>query len=390
MSEFSQNRQPVGLYVHIPFCEKKCPYCDFYSVVETEEVQKQFVRAAVREVALVAEQFPPDRFLVDTLFFGGGTPTVLPASEMEHLLAVIDRHFALEAGGEWTVEANPGTVDQAKFHDLRALGFNRISLGVQSFQDSELRQLGRIHTVSQAEQALKLARKAGFENLNLDLIFGLPGQSIESWTKSLRRALAFRPEHISTYNLIYEPDTPFGRGVKTGTIRPLDETVEWDMYRETHTILTEASYQHYEISNFALPGRECRHNQGYWRGKSYLGFGPSAHSFHRNRRWWNGRNLQQYLENLKDGRLPVSEEEKLTREQQRLERIFLSLRQASGLDLVAYRQEFGADFRQTFASTLTRLKNLEKQTGPLLQESSNRLRLTLRGFWLSDSIFALF
>ncbi len=390
MPEQPTNRSALSLYLHIPFCERKCPYCDFYSVVEPAEVQKRFTVALIREIEQTAERFPPQTFQVDTIFFGGGTPTVLPLSEMEDIVRAVRTHFFISPGVEWTLEANPGTVDQTKFSHYRALGFNRLSLGVQSFHDEELRQLGRIHTASEAEKAIKRARQAGFDNLNLDLIFGLPGQSLERWVTSLRRALSFRPEHFSTYNLIYEANTPFGSWLKTGKIKPLDESVEWEMYRETEAILGAAGFRHYEISNFARPGRECRHNQAYWRGKSYLGFGPSAHSFHGNRRWWNVRDLGSYVENLEKGRQPVRGEEVLTPGQQRLEMIFLSLRQSRGLDLKAYRRRFGENFTEAFADALDRLRALEKETGPLLEKSADHLRLTLRGFWLSDSIFELF
>ncbi len=390
MSRSSENRTALSLYFHIPFCERKCPYCDFYSVVESVDTQKRFVAALLREIELTAERFPGSDFQVVTIFFGGGTPTVLPISGTERIVQAIRKHFAVHPEAEWTLEANPGTVDRAKFAHYRSLGFNRLSLGVQSFHDPELRQLGRIHTAREAEQAIQKAREVGFENINVDLIFGLPGQTLESWKASLEKALSLHPEHISTYNLIYEPDTPFGTLLRAGKLTPLHESVEWGMYRETDAILQGVGFRHYEISNFARPGKECRHNRAYWQGKSYLGFGPSAHSFYANHRWWNARNLGAYMENLGKSRFPPGEEETLTPNQRRLERIFLSLRQAEGLELETYERSFGENFARSFAGALTKLRTLEKETGPLLEESSGHLRLTLRGFWLSDSIFELF
>ncbi len=387
---FRPKMQELSLYFHIPFCERKCPYCDFYSVVDGKESQHRFVQALLREMEMRAERFSSSEFRVTTVFFGGGTPSVLPVPEMERLISAVRRYFSVSPEAEWTVEANPGTVDQAKFESYRALGFNRLSLGIQSFHDSELRRLGRIHTASEARAAVKLAQNVGFENINLDLIFGLPQQSVEDWEDSLKQALSLRPTHISTYNLIYEPETPFDKWRQTGKIRPLDETVEWEMYRRTDAVLTRAGYRHYEISNFSLPGKECRHNLTYWQGKSYWGFGPSAHSFHHNRRWWNVRSVSLYNEKTERGEEPTAGKEALTREQQRLEMIFLSLRQAEGLDLEAYRRKFGDDFRKSIGEVLQRFGALQKTTEPLFQETRHRLRLTLRGFWLSDAIFELF
>ncbi len=382
--------EPISLYIHIPFCERKCPYCDFYSLTASVDLQRQFVRSLLIEIELVSTQFPNETPLVETVFFGGGTPSLLPTDELEKILRSLYSRFKIAPNAEITIEANPGTVDQGKFEAYFSMGFNRISLGIQSFRDDELRRLGRIHSAAEAEAAIRSARKAGFTNISLDLIFGIPDQTETQWQESLEKALHWQPVHISTYNLIYEADTPFWRWRESGKMRPLDEQVEWDMYCSTVETLQASGYEHYEISNFSLPGKACRHNQNYWNGTAYLGMGPSAHSFRGEKRWWNVRDVNAYISGLRDKKLPVGGKEILTLQQRKMEFVFLSLRQQRGISLTAYRQKFGGNFLEEFSHSLEIIRRTEEKTGSLLVLQNDRLFFTTKGFWLSDSLLEWF
>ncbi|NOY77138.1 MAG: radical SAM family heme chaperone HemW [Calditrichaeota bacterium] len=382
--------KPLSLYIHIPFCERKCPYCDFYSLTGSAGLQRQFVRALLIEIDRVSAHFSETPPLVETLFFGGGTPSLLPTDALEDIFRSLRSRFQLAPAAEITIEANPGTVDQGKFEAYFSMGFNRISLGVQSFRDEELRQLGRIHTAAEAETAIQSARKAGFSNISLDLIFGIPGQTLSHWQENLEKVLRWQPAHISTYNLIYEANTPFGRARETGTIKPLDEQIEWDMYRLTVETLQANGYSQYEISNFSLPGKACRHNQNYWNGTAYLGMGPSAHSFQGKKRWWNVRDVTAYISRLQEKKLPIDGQESLSSQQRKMEFIFLSLRQKRGLSLSAYRDQFGTNFLEEFSHSIDIIRKTEEKTGPLLVLQNDRLFFTTKGFWLSDSLFEWF
>jgi len=382
--------KPISLYIHIPFCERKCPYCDFYSLTGSADLQRQFVRALLTEIERISVQFSETPLFVETLFFGGGTPSLLPTNALEELIQSLHHHFQIAPTAEITIEANPGTVDQGKFEAYFSMGFNRISLGIQSFRDDELRRLGRIHTAAEAEAAIQSARKAGFTNISLDLIFGIPGQTQNHWQENLEKALCWQPAHISTYNLIYEANTPFWHGRKSGKIKPLDEQIEWEMYRSTVETLQANGYTQYEISNFSLPGKACRHNQNYWNGTAYLGMGPSAHSFRAKKRWWNVRDVTVYISRLREKKLPIDGQEFLSPQQRKMEFIFLSLRQKQGLSLSAYKKQFGKNFLDEFSHALESIHKTEEKTGPLLVLQDDRLFLTTRGFWLSDSLFEWF
>ena len=382
--------ESLSLYLHIPFCERKCPYCDFYSLTGSVDLQRQFVQALITEIEIVSAKFSQNSFKVETIFFGGGTPSVLPPDEIEKIGAALQKNFHISPEAEITIEANPGTIDQEKCQRYREIGFNRISLGVQSFRDKALRQLGRIHTAKEAEEAIETVRKAGCTNLSLDLIFGIPNQTPAQWEKSLRQAVKWHPDHISTYNLIYESGTPFWKWRRSRNLKPLDELIEWEMYQTAIRMLEANGYSQYEISNFCLPGKTCRHNQNYWNGTFYFGFGPSAHSYHSNERWWNIKNLGHYINSLKNNKMPISGKEILSRDQQKLEMIFLSLRQKRGLSLTEYQIRFGSHFLEEFADALQTVQNLEKETGHLLILNRDHIYFTTKGFWMSDSIFELF
>jgi len=317
-----------GVYIHIPFCLSKCWYCDFFSVVGDEAAMRKYANAVCREMDLYADR----NQVVDTVFFGGGTPSCIPADCLGRIIAKLDSSFELESGAEITCEANPETVDLEGLRGLRELGVNRLSMGVQSFHDAELRQLGRVHDAGRAVQCIRDAREAGFENLSIDLISSLPGMSRASWEDTLKFAASMSPEHLSAYTLEYHDGTKFSKERDLGLIEPAREDLERELYLETIRLLGEHGYEHYEVSNFARPGFRCRHNLKYWRQEPYLGLGAAAHGFERNQRYWNYRNIDEYLADVSAGRKPVASREELRDDQLALERLMLGLRTADGAE----------------------------------------------------------
>jgi putative oxygen-independent coproporphyrinogen III oxidase len=320
---------PAGLYVHVPFCRGKCPYCDFASGTDLTLVA-DWLQALEREMGFYRDFAP--RF--DTLYLGGGTPSLLSANELADLLAGLQEQFAFAPGTEITLEANPDDLNLQILKRYRELGINRLSLGVQSFADRELAFLGRRHDASRARKALAWAREAGFANLGVDLMYGLPGQTVDSWTRNLETALGFFPEHLSCYQLTIEAATPMGRRQAKGQFQSLPEEMEREFFLFTSNFLEGQGYLHYEISNFAR-GEEfrSRHNCKYWNHTPYLGLGPAAHSYQDGRRWWNHRSLKDYCQALHAGGAPVAGGEVLTPEQTRLEALYLGLRTRDGVTL---------------------------------------------------------
>jgi len=321
--------QNPGLYVHIPFCRSKCPYCGFFSIASTSLVSR-WLGALRKEVIHYKDRF--GRF--DSLYLGGGTPTCLDIGLLDAVMDAVFTHAEFEVDSEITIEANPCDLTREKIKALGDLGFNRISLGVQSFDDRILAFLGRKHTASEAEMALKNLRAFGFENIGLDLIYGFEGQSIEDWKNTLRQALSFEPEHLSCYQLTFEKGTRFGRLRDMGEMNPLTEKEECAFFTTTSAFIQAHGYVHYEVSNFAREeGCTSRHNRKYWDHHPYLGLGPSAHSFDDSKRWWNVRSVRGYCEMLEGGKTPVEGSEKLTEDQLRLESISLGSRTGKGFDL---------------------------------------------------------
>jgi oxygen-independent coproporphyrinogen-3 oxidase len=362
-----------SLYLHIPFCEKKCLYCDFYSI-ENRSLNGRFLDALEREIARAAGRYGGED--VDTIFFGGGTPSLLSPDELDRILRALRSAFSVARDAEITVETNPGTVTPGTLLAYRGLGVNRLSIGIQSFQPDELRFLDRIHDAGQAEACVLAAREAGFWNVSVDLIFALPGQSLQTWEATLRRAVSLGPDHISAYSLIVEPNTPLARLVQDGTVVPAARDDEAGQYEHCMEYLTAAGYEQYEVSNYARPGFRCRHNANYWSHGGYIGFGPSAHSFLPGeggvggRRWWNISNLVNYLERIEAGRSAAAGEETLSPRQLRNERIFLGLR---GTGVAA------ADVAE--GETLSEFMRLG-----LVTWKDGVVRLTSRGYLLCDEI----
>jgi putative oxygen-independent coproporphyrinogen III oxidase len=319
----------AGLYVHVPFCLTRCGYCDFNAYAGMDHLAGRYAEALRREAHLAAPAWADVEFR--SVFVGGGTPTTLAADDLVGLLGDLRRRLGIRPGAEVTVEANPDTVDRAYLAELRGGGVTRLSMGVQSFDPEVLRALERVHGPESVLRAHGAARATGFDNLNLDLIYGAHGETVASWRRTLERAMALEPEHLSCYALTIEPATPLGRTVAAGAVPPPDPDVQAEMYDVACSLLAGAGYGHYEVSNWARPGFECRHNLGYWRREPYLGLGAGAHSFRDERRWWNLRPPAAYLEAVECGELPVGGEERLEDAERRLERVFLGVRTTEGI-----------------------------------------------------------
>ncbi len=369
----------ASLYLHIPFCEKKCAYCDFYSIENFTRVE-DFLAALHREIGRYAEYAGKETF--ETIFFGGGTPSLLSPHHLEGILTDLHNTFTIEPEAEITVETNPGTVTQEKLAAYRALGVNRLSIGVQSFHEDELKFLTRIHDSSQAVRCVELARRAGFDNVSIDLIYALPGQTLARWEETLRKAIVLQPNHISAYGLIVEDGTPLARMVQAHLVSPKPPDEEAEFYELTMAFLEAHGFEQYEVSNYARPGYRSRHNYNYWRHANYLGFGPSAHSFWKEdgrtaRRWWNIPNLSHYCLSLQDGRLPILQQESLDAAQLLGEEIFLGLR-SDGVSLQTLRH------RATSVRSL--IPSLVDEGVAVIENGI--LRLTRKGYLLCDEIAA--
>jgi len=373
-----------SLYLHIPFCEKKCLYCDFYSL-ESMSLMDDFFEALHNEIDLYTKYGEGERF--ETVFFGGGTPSLMRPEQLESILSHLHRAYAIEPDAEITLETNPGTVTPEKLIAYKSLGVNRLSIGVQSFHEDELKFLSRIHDADQAERCVEYARRAGFENFSIDLIYALPDQTRERWEHTLQRTMELGPPHVSAYGLIVEDGTPLARMVRSKQVSPAPQEKEADLYELTMAFMEAQGYEHYEVSNYAKPGFRSRHNYNYWTHERYLGFGPSAHSFWHmpdgtKRRWWNISNLSHYCESLGKNALPLVSEETLTERQLYTERLFLGLR-SDGVDLGRLRREFQRDPRESHPGVVAQL--IEERLAVLENES---LRLTSKGYLLCDEICA--
>jgi oxygen-independent coproporphyrinogen-3 oxidase len=375
--------QGAGLYVHVPFCEQKCEYCDFYSLTQLEHIEA-FTTALLREIELRSPQFAEVTFT--TVFLGGGTPSLLSPAQLKRIWQHLHDHFSIHPDAECSIESNPGTLSFEKLATYRALGLNRLSMGVQSFNPDELNFLGRIHTVEDVYENMENARKAGFGNINIDLMTAFPGITTESFLNSLNCARKLQPEHIACYTLIFEPGTVFFKRMQRGELKPIGEDEEAGYYEMAADILAKAGYMQYEISNFAS-GEDyiCRHNLAYWRHQPYLGLGPSAHSFHCNERFANPRSLAIYLKQLRNGVLPENFRERLSEKDLKFEYLFLNLRLKDGMALREYYQRFGSDFLIEFEKPVKHLLNEQ-----LIELSATHLRLSPKGWLIADEIATYF
>ena len=371
-----QKDLPLGLYIHIPFCRSKCAYCDFYSLAGAEERMDDYCRALERHLAEVAPQAECHK--ADTVYFGGGTPSYLGAERLCRLLGSIRKLYKVDKHAEITLEANPDSAtDRKTLKRLRKAGFNRLSLGVQSMDDALLQTIGRIHTRQQVQEAVAAARKAGFKNLSLDLIYGLPGQTMEGWEKTLSDAVGLHPEHLSCYGLKLEEGTPLYRRQRELTFP--DEDMQADMYLYAVEFLKQCGYEQYEISNFAKPDFASRHNLKYWLMQEYAGFGPGAHSDFGNVRYGYARDLERYLK----GELVLQESETVDSDEREREYLMLRLRTVQGVDP----REFEYRFRQRFAPLATLLQQCAREG--LAEQDGNGWHLTAKGFLVSNRIIGL-
>jgi oxygen-independent coproporphyrinogen-3 oxidase len=388
----AENEGMRGIYVHIPFCVRKCSYCDFYSVERDKKAIGEFLGLLVREMDLFRERFPAESAApADTVFFGGGTPTVLGAEALCMLLSALRERFPVAKDAEVTAEANPGTVTAEDFRTLRAGGFTRISIGVQSFQPRTLRMLGRIHGVEEVRAAYRDARGAGFSSIGMDLIFGIPGQEAADWSDDLDRTVTFLPAHVSAYALAAEAGTPIHRSIGRGEISvpPDDEVAR--MYEETSAALARAGYRHYEISNFARPGEECRHNIKYWLREEYAGFGPSAHGllFPSGKdpfgvRTANPPSLAEYRRRIGEGRLPWDDAQVCSREDAWKESLIAGLRMLDGIDLKEIEKRIGPP-----PETVRRAVEPLVRAGKL-HAADSRLRLPSSLLFISNEVLQEF
>ena len=369
----------AGVYVHIPFCASRCSYCDFFSTLQLADAGTSYVEAVVAEARLRRGELCGAQ--VKTLYLGGGTPSQLPLPLLSRLVDGLHETLDLSGVEEFTVEANPDDVSPEWCRGVIALGVNRVSMGVQSFEDPILRLIGRRHTARQAMDAVANLREAGINNISIDLIFGLPGQTVTSWTASVEQAIALKPQHISAYGLTYEEGTRLWHQRERGEVVEVPEEQCLEMYRILVDELQAAGYEHYEISNFALPGYHSRHNSSYWDDTPYLGLGAAAHSYDGKVRRWNPHDLRLYIDKVLAGELACGLEE-LSRSERYDERVMLGLRTARGVDAERLRVDFGDEAWRHFINEARR----HIEAGNLRVEESDRYVLTRDGIMLSDSI----
>ena len=374
--------RPIGLYAHVPLCRRKCGYCDFYSVpVDSADVGGLLDAMGV-ELDGVLDKFAPT---VRTVFVGGGTPTALDLGQLSWLLQRLGSVPAGRGIREFTVEANPETADPERLAILAANGVDRISIGAQSFEPAELAVLQRGHRPGDVARAVELARAVGIHNVSLDLIFGISGQTVASWRRTLDHALSLGPEHLSCYGLTYEPGTPLTQKRACGEVTPVDEEIEAEQYDTAGEVLRQAGFERYEISNYAIPGRRCTHNTIYWDNREYLGIGPSAASYMAGCRWKNVADIDEYQRRIRRAGHAIETHEKLGRRARAGEAAMLALRTAAGIAPRDFRERYGYDPFDLFAETIAVL-----ETNGLVSADPERIGLTESGWLLADHVAARF
>ncbi len=371
----------AGIYLHIPFCERKCIYCDFYSETNQNHYNV-FVKLLLKEIELYSDYHNLEE--IQTIYFGGGTPSLLPSTKIAEILNFIRKYFKVNNLAEITLEVNPGTVDLKKLTEYKNSGINRLSIGVQSFNDDDLKFLSRIHSVEDGIRCISDAKEAGFENISIDLIYSLPTQTISTLIYNLQKAIDANVNHISAYSLIVEDGTELHRLIQNKTISTVDEAIETQMMELTIDMLKSAGFEHYEISNFAKPGYFSKHNTNYWNHSNYLGLGPSAHSFWINKRWWNVDTIFNYFNRLENNMLPISETENLNTEQLINEKFMLGLR-SKGVDFKILNKEFNYDYKLQCGNLIHQLTS-----NKLATFEDDRLMLTKNGIMIADEISRMF
>lgn len=371
---------PKALYIHIPFCVKKCRYCDFNSMVSESNIVDNYLMAIDKELSALN-----GKYTFSTVYIGGGTPSVLTENQLERLLCSVARSIPINEIQEYTIEVNPGTVKENKVRLLKESLVNRISLGVQSFQDRQLTFLGRIHVSDDARKAFALLRMNGFDNINIDLIFGCPGQTLEDWENDLKTAVGLYPAHISTYSLTYEEGTPLTSDLVSGVIGRLDESIELEMYKAAISYLTQNGYKHYEISNFAKDGCECSHNYFYWKNMGYVGIGAGAYSYIGGIRTSNEKDVLKYIEGLGTDKNTQSFAEYLLPDKCASETVIMSLRLRQGIANSDFYERFGYKLEDQFGEQIKKLMR-----DKLISYDDEGLRLTEKGLFVADTVLTEF
>ena len=377
--------QPLAIYVHIPFCIQKCGYCDFNAYLYREGLARAYLVALRQEILHTAAGQPWTEYVVSSVYFGGGTPSTLAPADLIALLSLIRQTFPVTTRAEITVEADPGTIELSGLEQLCAGGFNRISIGVQAFDDGLLKNLDRLHAAADARRALTWARRVGFLDLNLDLMFGVPGQTLAVWEANLHEAIAFTPTHLAVYGLTIEERTPFAQRQRRGQLVLPDEEGQVAMFERADQLLTAAGYVHYEISNYALPGWRSQHNQHYWHHGEYLGFGAGAHAYLHGWRWENERLPSRYIRAIAERGTAARDPECIDRHHLIHEGLMLGLRLREGIDVGAFASQYGVDLQTLFAVPIVELT----QAG-YVQLADGRLRLTTRGWLVADAVLGRF
>ncbi len=367
----------AGLYIHIPFCKQRCKYCAFYSTTH-HALQEQYTHALCSELRARKHYIKGET--IETIYFGGGTPSLLTEEQLCHIVSTIEKEYSVSHSAERTIECNPDDLTTAHLTMLRNCGFNRISIGIQSFSDTQLQTLGRRHTSKAAREAVKNAREAGFNNISIDLMFALPSSTLQEWKQSLQEAIALKPEHISAYNLTYEEGTPLYRALERGDIEEISEEGNIEQFNALIEELKKAGYRHYEISNFARPGFESRHNSSYWNDTPYLGCGAGAHSYDGNARGWNICDINKYIKGIENGDLPFEVEE-LTNEERYNDAVLTRLRTADGLPVSWIEEKFGT----TLYNYMIKAAEPHIARGSLYLHNG-RLSLTPEGVFISDAV----
>lgn len=369
----------ISLYIHIPFCVRKCLYCDFPSFSGLESCFDDYVRVLCREI----EESAPNYYgmKVDTIFIGGGTPSILPPKLLGRIMDIIMSKYDVDNDAEISIETNPGTLDIRKLTEMKSMYFNRLSMGLQAWQEKHLKAIGRIHSAEEFENNFLQARDAGFNNINVDLMFALPNQTIDDWQETLEHVLNLKPEHISSYSLIIEEGTPFYDMYEKGIIKEIDEEMDRKMYELVNEMLADKGYNRYEISNYAKPGYECKHNIVYWQTKQYRGFGLGSHSYIDGKRYHNTYDLKKYLdfENI------IEEIEILTEEQKQEEFMFMGLRMTEGISENVFKERFKKTIFDIYGNELKQL-----QEEKLIIHENGMFYLTNRGVDVSNLVFEKF
>ncbi len=375
--------QLAGIYIHIPFCETRCHYCNFATGGYESEMARRYVAALAAEIERAEGK--PEMRSVDTIYFGGGTPTTLSVEQLSGILKLCRHKFDVAPGAEITSEANPGTISQGFLEGLRASGINRLSFGVQSFDDGELQMIGRSHSAEDAREAVRSARAAGFGNVSIDLIAGLPEQKMGTWRRNLEEAFALEPDHLSVYLLELYKDAPLLHRINRGELRAIDDELTVEMYFALKDEAGRHGFEHYEISNWARPGFESRHNLKYWTGAPYWAFGVSAAGYDGRTRWSNTRNIHEYLSKVEGGASPVAEMVELDDEDRQSENLFLRLRLKEGVNLREHERRFGVRVAERYGEELARLGE-----AGLIELNGDVLKISRAGTVLANEVFAAF